>query len=80
MSSSHVFWLALACIVTGAVVHVLQPDGPIALLLVGAGTAAFGGSTVLAKREAKVETDKANRRADEAFEQTQTLRRDMLRK
>jgi Zn-dependent alcohol dehydrogenase len=85
VNSIPYYVLAGLCVVGGVVTHIFAPEGPIALSLVIAGTGALG---MAAKTHANDATEarilamqneqlakKEQRRADELFEQTQTLKR-----
>lgn len=81
MNSTHLLLLSLACIAAGVVLSLYERE-TLATVLVAAGA---GGlvkeirtAGQIANRATK-DAQRANQRADEALEATQTLRRDLLK-
>jgi len=71
MTSVHTLIGAVVCILCGAGLAYLQPSQPWGGILITAGTGLLGASAVSAKNTA----DKEKRRADDLFEQTQSMTR-----
>lgn len=81
--STNTLILSIVAIVCGATLAYLQPNNPIGAVLVAAGAGALGVSNINARAAAEKEKAKAadeRKRADDAFEQTQTLTREMLQR
>lgn len=73
--------LAAICIVCGALLGAVQEDKTIALMLVGAATVTLIPALLKQQEQVKQATKdayEARRKADEAFEETATLRKDLL--
>jgi phospholipid N-methyltransferase len=82
MNSGHITILSLVCIVAGSVLTAVSESQTIPLMLIGAGTAvltkaimANQAQTVIVQKEVR----KALSKAEEAFEQTATIRRDLIK-
>lgn len=83
MNSAHTLMLAIACIVSGSILAVVTTDKTLPLMLVGAGTAVLTKAIMTNEAKTQVvirEVEKANQRAEEAMNQTATLRAEVYNK
>lgn len=82
LSSTWIGVLSLACIIGGIVMVALKADMALTMSLIVSGTGALGAMVHGLRRQAETAKEvatEAKREAKQAIEETQTLRRDMLK-
>lgn len=78
MNSAHTLILAVVCILAGAALTALNDNSTSGVMLVTAGAGTMTVAMQQQRQETRAVVKKAHDKAQEAIEETQTLRRDMM--